>query len=89
MRAGKSSQLPSTGYCHVLFGLLLGSLLELGLLLARPIEGLESLGEDGMRVVIARVEEVGIHGREILDLQLYQGLRELGLVAKVEGEFVW
>jgi hypothetical protein len=41
-----------------------------------------------VRVVVARVEEVGVHARQVLDLQLDERLCELGLVPKLEGEVI-
>lgn len=68
--------------------LLRASILELGLLLTSPLDRLQSLSQDGVGVVVARVEVICIHGRQILDLQLDERLRQFGLVAEVESEVV-
>lgn len=41
-----------------------------------------------MREVIARVHPVGIHGAEVLDLQLDKGAGKVFGVAELHGKFV-
>jgi hypothetical protein len=69
-----SAALLSHGWRGVLFG---------NLSICRPIEGLQSLRKNGMREVIA-----GIHGTQILDLELDEGGGQFGLVAEATGETV-
>jgi hypothetical protein len=69
------------------------SLLGLSLLLnhplrSNPIKGLESLGQDGVREVVAGVHPVSIHGAQVLDLELDQRSGELLLVAQVASKLV-
>lgn len=54
----------------------------LGLLcaLTLPSQGSQTLRENGVGVVVASIHPIGIHGAQILDLELEEGLRkELGL----------
>lgn len=39
------------------------------LLLARPANSLESLGQDGVAKVVCRVHPIGIHGGQVLNLE--------------------
>lgn len=57
-----------------------------GLAVADPADGLQALGEDRVRVVEAGVHPVGVHGGEVLDLQLDEGAAQLLGVAVVLGE---
>ena len=52
------------------------------------LEGAETLREDGVREVVAGVDPVGIHGAEVLHLQLDEGLGEFLGVTKTNGEGV-
>lgn len=52
-------------------------LLESGNLSTLPTERLESLGKNRVRVVVACVHPVSVHGAQVLDLQLEKGLRQL------------
>lgn len=62
--------------------------LEVGNLSTLPAERLETLGEDRVRVVVASVHPVRVHGAQVLDLQLEQGLGELLGVTEFLGEFI-
>jgi hypothetical protein len=62
--------------------------LELGLLLTLPVDRLQSLSQNWMRIVVARVEEVSVHGGKILDLELDEGLSKFCFVSEFEGEVV-
>ena len=53
-----------------------------------PLQRLKPLRKDRVGEVVAREDPVGIHGAEVLDLELDQGLRELGAVAEAAGEGV-
>lgn len=60
----------------------------LNLLLALPVESLETLAEMRVGEVVTSVDRVGVHGAEVLDVQLEQGAAELLGVAQVGGEVV-
>lgn len=69
------------------------SLLGLGLVLSHllgrnPLKSLESLGQNGMREVVAGVHPVCVHGAQVLDLELDQRSSELLLVAQVACEVI-
>lgn len=53
-----------------------------------PVKRLETLGEDGVRVVVARIHPVRIHGAQVLDLELKEGLGELLRVSELLGEVI-
>lgn len=53
-----------------------------------PTQRAESLGQDGVREVIAGVQPVGIHGAEVLHLQLDKRSGEFGRVAEFDGKGV-
>jgi hypothetical protein len=59
------------------------------LLVASPVHSLQTLRQDRMRVVEARVEPIGIHTRQVLDLQLDQRGTELARVAKLDGKSIY
>jgi hypothetical protein len=42
-----------------------------------------------MRVMVARIHPIRVHGAQILDLQLDERFGELGGVAELDSEFVW
>lgn len=41
-----------------------------------------------MREMITRIHPISVHGAQILDLQLDQGLGQVGAVAKFDGEVI-
>lgn len=59
------------------------------LLIAHPPHRLQPLRQNRMRVVVARVEEIGVHGGQILDLELDERGGEFGGVAEAVGEGVY
>lgn len=59
------------------------------LLLAGPTNSLQSLGQDRVAVVVGGVHPVGIHGGEVLDLELDEGRGKFGGVAELVGEGVY
>lgn len=58
-------------------------------LAAGPAEGVKPLRKNGVREVVTRKHPVGIHGAEILDLELDKRFGKGGLVTKVFGKFVY
>lgn len=58
-------------------------------LLRIPAQGAQALRQNGMREVVRAVHPVGVHGREVLHLQLDQGAREVARVAELLGELVY
>lgn len=65
------------------------SLLLHELLIASPVHSPEAFSKNGVRVVEARVEPVGVHAGQVLDLKLEQRGAELLPVAEVDGERVY
>lgn len=59
------------------------------LLVASPVHRLQALRQDGVRVVEAGVEPIGIHARQVLDLQLDERGSELARIAKLDGESIY
>ena len=57
-----------------------------GDLATRPAQRLESLRQDRVRVVVAGVHPVGVHGAQVLDLQFEQRRGELLGVAQLHRE---
>lgn len=55
---------------------------------ALPAKGLETLGQMGVGEVVAGVDGVGVHGAEVLDLELEKRAGELLGVAEALGEGV-
>lgn len=53
-----------------------------------PAEGIKALRKVGVREVVAGVHPVGIHGAEVLDLELEEGAGELLGVSELLGEGV-
>lgn len=53
-----------------------------------PAKRLESLGEDGVGVVVAGIHPVRIHSAQVLDLELEEGLGELLRVPELLGEVI-
>lgn len=67
-------------------------LLEAGDLSTLPTERLESLGKDRVRVVVACIQPVSVHGAQVLDLQLEKGLRQLLRITETDSKgilMVW
>ena len=58
------------------------------LLLAIPSESAESLWQDWMGEVIARIHPVGVHSTQILDLQPDEGLCQFLWISKLDRKFV-
>lgn len=81
----ESLQLPVTSLNRLLTILQL----EVRDLSTRPAKRLETLGKDRVGVVVASVHPVRVHGAQVLDLQLEQGLGELLGIAEVLGEFIY
>jgi hypothetical protein len=80
-----ASELPIAGLQRLLF---VRRLLLYNLLVAGPVHSLEALCQNGVRVVKAGVEPVGIHARQILNLELDQRSTELARIAKLDGESI-
>lgn len=55
---------------------------------ALPAKSLETLRQMGVREVVGGVDRVGVHGAEVLDLELEKGAGELLGVAETLGESV-
>lgn len=64
-------------------------LLAAGDLATLPAKRSETLGEDGVRVVVASIDGVSVHGAQILDLELQERRSKLVGVSKVLGEFIY
>lgn len=62
--------------------------LVLHLGLALVVERLQPLGQNWVGVVVCRVEVVGIHAGQILDLELDESSGKFCLVAEIESEFI-
>jgi hypothetical protein len=88
MRACCSRLYNRRGNLQFLFGYTCIGLLivatDLGL--AGPANGLQSLGENGVAVVVRRVHPVSVHGGQVLDLEFDEGRGELSGVAELVGE---
>lgn len=69
--------------------LLVLSLLLHQLLITSPVHRPQSLRKDRVRVVEARVEPVGVHAGQVLDLQLEQRRAELLAISEVDSERVY
>jgi hypothetical protein len=80
-----ASELPIAGLQRLL---LVRRLLLYNLLVAGPVHSLQALCQDGVRMVEAGVEPVGIHARQVLDLELDQRSTELARIAKLDGESI-
>ena len=59
------------------------------LLVAGPVHSPETFSEDWVRVVEGRVEPVGVHRGQVLDLQLEQRRAELHAVSELNGERIY
>jgi hypothetical protein len=57
--------------------------------LAGPANSLQSLGQNGVAVVIRRVHPVSVHGGQVLNLQLDERRRELSRVAELVRESIY
>jgi hypothetical protein len=68
--------------------LLVCSLLR-NLLVASPVHSLQALRQDGVRVVEAGVEPIGVHARQVLNLQLDERGSELARVAELDGKSIY
>lgn len=68
--------------------LLLLLLLASDSLLALPVQGLEALRQMRVREVVARIHPVGVHGAEILHVQLDERRGQLGAHAQAIGKGV-
>jgi hypothetical protein len=79
-------QLTTSGLASLLLQHLL--FLLRNLLFAGPANGLQALREDRVRVMEARIHPVGIHAREVLDLELDQRTGQLSRVTELEREVV-
>ena len=54
--------------------------------LAGPANSLQSLGQNGVAVVVGRVHPVSVHGGQVLDLEFNEGRTKLSGVAELVGE---
>ena len=63
--------------------------LQVSNLTTLPSKGLETLGQDRVRVVVAGVHPVGIHGAEVLDLELKEGLGQFFRVSELLSKGIW
>ena len=69
--------------------ILLGQLISCThLVLCGPSQSSKSLTEDWVAEVVGRVHPVGVHGGQVLDLELDQRSCELGRVAKILGKSI-
>jgi hypothetical protein len=55
---------------------------------AFPANGAQPFREDWVRVVVAGIQVICVHAREVLDLELDQCRGKLRLVAQFQGEVV-
>lgn len=69
-------------------GLFTVLLLAAGDLATLPAKCSETLGEDGVRVVVASVNGIGVHSAQVLDLELQERGSELVGVTKFLGKFI-
>lgn len=69
-------------------GLFTVLLLAAGDLTTLPAKRSETLGEDGVRVVVASVNGIGVHSAQVLDLELQERGGELVGVTKFLGKFI-
>lgn len=69
-------------------GLFTVLLLAAGDLATLPAKRGETLGEDGVGVVVASINRIGIHSAQVLDLELQERGSELVRVTKLMGKFI-
>lgn len=55
---------------------------------ALPAKSSQTLGEDRVGVVVAGIDRVGVHGAQVLDLELEQGLRQFLRVPEALSEVI-
>lgn len=79
---------PAASLDDTLIVLLLIQNTTLDHLVTLPTQGLETLGEMGMREVVACVDGVGVKAAQVLSVQLEKRSGELGGVSEVHGELV-
>jgi hypothetical protein len=59
------------------------------LLVTSPVHSLQALCQDRVGVVEAGVKPIGIHARQVLDLQLDQRSTKLARISKLDGKSIY